>query len=528
MDVLKSEKTTTNALVYLRVSTEDQVENYSLQTQEGACRQEAQRRGLHVVRIFREEGKSAKTIQGRPILLELLDVCRKRQKYIAAIIVHRLDRLSRKTEDYLVLRHTLSRYKIGIISVSEPTGTSPMETFVETLFASIAQLDNEVRSQRSTQGMHARFLAGLPNSGVPLGYLTHSGQVIEDATRYGFIRTAWNQIETGRVTPVQVLRWLNDQGVRTKDGRPLRLQTLLGIFRNKFYAGFIVSKKHNQEVKGKYQAMISEETYYRVQLILDRNGRKSHRHGTRLAIHPDFPFRRLVRCAYCHYAMSGSWSKGKRRYYAFYFCSSRCRDGVYVRAGVMNDATAALFDNLRMSKWAVRFVSRFIRTTHLDRCLSVRSRQAALTQQIDQVAKFRQTLIEQHIAGELTLEIFQEQTKLLDERMQTITLAKDIALTSQYNVHEILRFLGEKLADLPVTYAASTLQQKHVLIRGFFSQQLQWSATGYVEPVVHRFFQILQSARADTDLSKQFPNESFEELLYWLDRIRKDYYELKG
>jgi site-specific DNA recombinase len=62
-----------NAVVYLRVSTEEQVENYSLDTQAEICQKEAERRGLGLIKVFREEGRSAKNIQGRPTLIELLE-----------------------------------------------------------------------------------------------------------------------------------------------------------------------------------------------------------------------------------------------------------------------------------------------------------------------------------------------------------------------------------------------------------------------------------------------------------------------
>jgi predicted site-specific integrase-resolvase len=59
------------AVVYIRVSTSEQVENFSLDTQERACREYCDREELDVDRVFREEGESAKTAN-RPKLQELL------------------------------------------------------------------------------------------------------------------------------------------------------------------------------------------------------------------------------------------------------------------------------------------------------------------------------------------------------------------------------------------------------------------------------------------------------------------------
>ena len=62
---------TKNAVIYVRVSTESQVDGYSLADQEDRCRKEAERQGFHVLKVYREEGISAKTLD-RPQLEELM------------------------------------------------------------------------------------------------------------------------------------------------------------------------------------------------------------------------------------------------------------------------------------------------------------------------------------------------------------------------------------------------------------------------------------------------------------------------
>src|SRR5258708_10874904 len=107
------------AVIYIRVSSEEQVENYSLGTQEEICRREAKHKGYEIVEVFREEGKSAKTIEGRPELLRMLDYLKKNKKDIDALLVYRLDRLTRQTQDYLTLRKRLFDWNITILSANE-------------------------------------------------------------------------------------------------------------------------------------------------------------------------------------------------------------------------------------------------------------------------------------------------------------------------------------------------------------------------------------------------------------------------
>ena len=75
------------AVLYLRVSTEEQVDNFSLDTQEEICRREAEKKGFEVIEVFREEGRSAKTITGRPVLINLLEYSRKNKNKFQAVFV---------------------------------------------------------------------------------------------------------------------------------------------------------------------------------------------------------------------------------------------------------------------------------------------------------------------------------------------------------------------------------------------------------------------------------------------------------
>jgi len=112
------------AVLYLRVSTEEQVDNYSLETQENICKKEAERKNFEIMQIFREEGRSAKTIIGRPALVEMLEFCRKNKREISTVIIYRLDRISRQTADYLAIRRKLAECDITLVSATEPTGNS--------------------------------------------------------------------------------------------------------------------------------------------------------------------------------------------------------------------------------------------------------------------------------------------------------------------------------------------------------------------------------------------------------------------
>ena len=98
------------AVIYVRVSTSDQVENYSLETQENECSNYCERQGLAIDRIYREEGESAKTVN-RTELQEMLRYLSSnaKKREITHVVVYRVDRLAREVGGHHAIKATLLR-----------------------------------------------------------------------------------------------------------------------------------------------------------------------------------------------------------------------------------------------------------------------------------------------------------------------------------------------------------------------------------------------------------------------------------
>ena len=97
-----------NAVIYTRVSTEEQAKHgYSLAKQELECKNFAVRNGYDILKIFKEEGVSAKSTN-RPKLQELIKYCIENKKFVDYIIVWRFDSFTRNLEDQTALFSKLS------------------------------------------------------------------------------------------------------------------------------------------------------------------------------------------------------------------------------------------------------------------------------------------------------------------------------------------------------------------------------------------------------------------------------------
>lgn len=481
------------AVIYLRVSTEEQVDNYSLDTQEEICRKEAIRRGYNIVEVFREEGRSAKTILGRPVLIKLLEYCRKNKGAVHAMFVYRLDRVSRQTADYLAIRKKLAESEVIVISATEPTGNSPTEKLVETMLAGFAQLDNDVRSERTRNGMRARFLSGLINARPPLGYILQHGYVIQDPETFDKMKSAWDLMSTGTKSLKEMSQIINGWGMKNPYGTgmcKLPPHTMSRLFRNKFYLGIITSPKYPEEVRGQHTQMVSEEQFYRVQAILDGRNVNKLALSRRVKDKPEFPLRRIVHCGKCGAALTGSWSKGRSAKYAYYRCSEFCT-GKSIKVEVLETALKELLRKITPTEEGLELFILFLQKTYLTRRSRLEKIRREADTELEKLYLQRRQLVEKNLAGIYSDEIFKEQNAIIEERIMNAQITKHDDLLQRYDINKITDFVRTKLADLAKTYEESELSQKKVLLGSIFSSGLTWNYFTYSNRTISPIYQAI-------------------------------------
>lgn len=474
------------AVIYIRVSSEEQVENFSLGTQEEICRREAKHRGFEVVEVFREEGKSAKTIIGRPELLKMLEFCRKNKKTVRAIFVYRLDRLSRQTSDYLSIRKRLFDVNIAIISASEPTGNSPTEKLLETVLASFAQHDNDVRSERTKNGMRARFLSGLVTNHVPVGYINQSGHALKDPSTFDNIKKAWDLMATGTKSLKEIEKILHSWGVKTRHSSVQRM------FRNKFYMGILTSESYPETVKGQHIPMVTEEQFYKVQSILDGRNRQNPLMPKNTRDNTDFPLRRILRCSKCGTPFTGAWSKRHR--YAYYFCRNRCGTPSVPVGDVEKEMMLFLRKTSPSEEGRKLYISQLLKIYH-SKALKLRKIKANSDEEIDKLHTLRKVLIEKNLSGVYSDEIFKEQNAVIENKIIAAQAAKNDEMIDQYNIDSLVEFINNKLADLGETYSNSSLSQLRCLLGSIFLSGIIWGYPGCSNREISPLYQSIQDTQ---------------------------------
>jgi len=157
------------ALAYIRVSTVEQAESgASLDAQRAILTAEAERRGWDV-ELVPEEGRSAKSITGRPRLVEALG--RLDAGEADVLLAVRLDRVSRSVADFAGLLDRAARRGWGLVLLDPSIDTAnPAGRFTANVLASAAQYERELIGVRTREGMAQRKADGwAPTTKKPQG-----------------------------------------------------------------------------------------------------------------------------------------------------------------------------------------------------------------------------------------------------------------------------------------------------------------------------------------------------------------------
>ena len=311
-----------NDVIYVRVSTGEQVAGFSLDNQEKYCQEFSNKTGYSVLVIFREEGESAKTAN-RTKLQEMLRYCEKNKKQISRVVVYKVDRFSRTTADYLALKAVLNKLDISLVSATEGFENTPSGKLNETILSAFAQFDNDVRSQRTSEGMKARLLNGLWSGIAPWGYINTKDElgnkiIAPHPEKAPVVKMLFEQYATGKYSFRELANMANKMGVKSRHGMKMGKQLVSKIIANPIYCGRIVVRKFEVSTQGSHETIISES------LFDEANSNDKGVAGHRLCRNKDSPELPLrgIQCGLCGKNMTGGRTMGKmkKKYYYYYNC----------------------------------------------------------------------------------------------------------------------------------------------------------------------------------------------------------------
>jgi len=335
-------------VLYPRVSTEMQVDGYSLDGQKNSLKKYADREEMLIVDIYEDAGKSGKSIEGRPAFQKMLaDIEGGLQ--IDYILVYKLSRFGRNAADILNSLEFIQSYGVNLISIEE--GIDSAQTsgkLLISVLSAVSEIERENIIEQTMNGRREKARQGGWNGGfAPYGYYLKDNNLLIEETEAEAVRVIYQKFTTTSIGLGGIAKYLNLQGVKKvvrQNGKldQWRAHFVKLIIDNPVYCGKLAYGRRVREkvkgtknnykltraddhilVDGQHEAIISEETWQRAHAKRAKTGVKNVSKVGRDRAHLLSGLLKCPKCGGPMYTNKNSWTTkaGEYKEIFYYSCS---------------------------------------------------------------------------------------------------------------------------------------------------------------------------------------------------------------
>lgn len=298
---------------YVRVSTENQLENYSIGEQIDRLEAYCKARDFVIYKIYTDGGYSGGNMNRPALQLMLEDISK---NLFDTIIVYKLDRLSRSQKDTLTLiEDFFVSNNINFISLCENFDTSsPFGRAMIGILSVFAQLEKDQITERFTMGRIGRSKQGLFHGGgnAPKGYRYIDGKLVVNEYEAAQIQEIFNLFLSGKsINAIQ-----KQMENKYQNNLWHSANKISNVIKNPIYIGKVRFK--GEIYDGQHTPIISEDIFSRANNLLKSEDREKNKTTSQKT-----PFRAgyilssLVYCGKCGAKYSAN--------HGYYKCYSRAK-----------------------------------------------------------------------------------------------------------------------------------------------------------------------------------------------------------
>jgi site-specific DNA recombinase len=366
--------------LYCRVSTEEQVEMFGLDSQARSVREYAAAKQYQVQLSASDEGYSGADLD-RPGLEQLRAAIRLRT--IDVVVCHDPDRLSRKLAHLAIIQDECERFGVTLEFVTTPIAPNAEGRMFLSLKGIFAEYEREKIRERTLRGRREKARQGFIVAGVaPYGYKHlgkadgERGRLVVDEDQAAVVRQAFTWCLEG-CSVLEIACRLNAAGIRPMRSSRWGKSTVFRLLRNETYAGtayfnrrqrtepeiappghasrqnkksVLRFRKNEEWIPVEVPAIISRETFDQVAERLRGNLERMAGRPTR-----SYLLTGLFYCGLCDRRMGACPSHGNRYYrccgrdrLALPRCTGNLVHGERVEHAVWNAVTSAFRDPRRL------------------------------------------------------------------------------------------------------------------------------------------------------------------------------------
>lgn len=492
-----------NAIIYTRVSTKNQAEEgYSLAGQEKDCKVFAEMNGYKVSRVFVEKGESAKT-QDRTELQNLMKFCVANKKNIDAIIIWKIDRLTRDIKDFYSLQEFFAKLNIKVLFARENNGDSATDKLTRNLMGVLAQYENDQKSERVTNGMKTAFLQGHWMWKAPIGYIMKNGNIEPDPKTAHHIKKIFKLFATGMYMQTQIIKIMADDGLK------INTNLLCRMLKNPLYNGYMYKKEWSEEpIRGIFEPLISEAEFKKVQDIL--NGKKPVI-TTYNRNNPEFPLRQFITCPNCNQPLTGSKSRGRKERYAYYHCHHKdCCINFRIRKERLEDAFVDYLKFIKPERNLLNLFEATVKDVYNEKLSERLNTQKRVHEKLIELKTRKSKLIDCRLDGTISEEDYMFKTEQLAEEIQEHEFRLREIDEIDNDLCKCLKYACKMIENIDTLWINGDLDLKQRLQKLIFPKGLSYNLSDFRTAEISSLF--IKIGSLTEPYSNMVPPSEFESL----------------
>ena len=498
------------AVLYLRVSSPKQEDNFSLDAQEKLGKLYARNNNLEIVKIWKgvESGWGKKE---RKNFIQMLDFVKKHSE-IKHILFDMLDRMTRNDFDKLKIQKLVKENDKVVHFTREnkvyDKNSSSDEEFMMDINVAVAKKWSNDISKKSRMGLMEKAGQGYCPSYAPIGYrnvIDETGKkVIKIYPKEAqLIKKLFEKVATGNYSINMLAEDFYREGLRNRFGGAVHLGTYYFIIRNPFYYGDFLYK--GILYKGQHKPIVSKELWDKANEVLGGEHRPRS---------TNFAFSNMLRCERCDCSILAE-QKGDNIYYHCSLKRKKHSMKKYLKEEKMIEQFGDIISSLIVSKDVIDVINEGIKMTSQERDNIEKQKKEMLTKEISKAEKELKKLCDTKYSAEYN-NINDYEKKYIDNKMNS--LIEDIGIQTREleamgaNTEEILdksQKICDILSDLKRVYDIADKYEKANIVK-FVLKLSKLNADNKILPTFREPFDMFYNL--NKELKRKSDRTSFDKV----------------
>ncbi|MEI7752444.1 MAG: recombinase family protein [Candidatus Omnitrophota bacterium] len=442
------------ALLYVRVSSVQQEEGFSLDAQEKLGHDYALRHTLKIVKSWKVSESAWK--DDRVAFNQLVEYA-KRHKEIKDIIFDVTDRATRNDFDKLKIWSLVKEFGKTIHfarsnKILNHESGSDDEFMLDIEVAVAKKMSNDI-SRKAKMGMQEKAEQGLYPSTAPTGYKNNpvTGLIDIEQDKAPHIKRMFELMSTGNYSCEMLSELLYKEGFRNKRGTRSHKSAIAHYLRNPIYYGAFRWK--GLLMQGSHTPIISKELFDKVQDVISGKSKVHiHRKG--------FAFNNLIFCGECGCKVVGELQKGHHYYHCTFSKGRHEGKGRYLRGEKISDLVSDRVREVTLDRQTIDWVKENLRVRSKAAIELQEKRLAALKTQHETVSNRMSRLYDAKFDGTITEEVFTAKEKEYQGQLLEIKANMEGMQTTNPNYYDDGCQILELSNRLHSLYVAATYEEK--------------------------------------------------------------------